>query len=177
MPYYGQARGDYATYGYGRGDPGFLSSLWRGVKKIAAPVIGGLIGGPVGAVVGGLGSGGRTPPIMSPVAPAVPRRSGTIAIGPMRYSSQTNYPPVPRFGGASMPPATAHERMASASAGAGCCPTGYHLAKDGSGRCVRNRRMNVANPKALRRSIRRTEGFVKLAKRALKGTGYAVRRA
>lgn len=59
----------------------------------------------------------------------------------------------------------------------GCCPTGYHLAKDGSGRCVRNRRMNPANPKALRRAMRRTDGFVKLAKRALKGTGYAVRRA
>jgi len=36
------------------------------------------------------------------------------------------------------------------------------------------RRMNVTNDKALRRAIRRTDGFVKLAKRALRGTGYTV---
>lgn len=38
----------------------------------------------------------------------------------------------------------------------------------------RRRRMNVANPKALRRAIRRESGFVKLARRALKGTGYRI---
>jgi len=38
----------------------------------------------------------------------------------------------------------------------------------------KRRRMNVANPKALRRAIRREQGFVKLARRALKGTGYAI---
>ena len=48
----------------------------------------------------------------------------------------------------------------------GCCPSGYHLAKDGSGRCVRNRSMNVANPRALRRSLRRVAGFGKLAQRS-----------
>jgi hypothetical protein len=40
----------------------------------------------------------------------------------------------------------------------------------------RRRRMNVANPKALRRAIRRTDGFVKLAKRTLKGTGLTIKR-
>lgn len=40
----------------------------------------------------------------------------------------------------------------------------------------KRRRMNVTNPKALRRAIRRTDGFVKLARRALKGTGYTVKR-
>jgi len=50
----------------------------------------------------------------------------------------------------------------------GCCPTGFHLAKDGSGRCVRNRSMNVANPRALRRSLRRVAGFGKLAQRSKK---------
>ena len=38
----------------------------------------------------------------------------------------------------------------------------------------RSRRMNIANPKALRRAIRRQAGFVKLAKKALKGSGYTV---
>lgn len=41
---------------------------------------------------------------------------------------------------------------------------------------VRRRRMNVANPKALRRAIRRTDGFVKLARRTLKGTGFTIAR-
>lgn len=42
------------------------------------------------------------------------------------------------------------------------CPAGFHLAKDGSGRCVRNRRMNVGNAKAARRAVRRIKGARKL---------------
>lgn len=38
----------------------------------------------------------------------------------------------------------------------------------------KRKRMNVTNPKALRRAIRRQAGFVKLAQRALKGTGYRI---
>ena len=38
----------------------------------------------------------------------------------------------------------------------------------------KRRRMNVTNDKALRRAVRRTDGFVKLSKRALRGTGYTV---
>lgn len=40
----------------------------------------------------------------------------------------------------------------------------------------KRKRMNVANPKALRRAIRRQEGFIKLARRTLKGTGYVIKR-
>jgi len=40
----------------------------------------------------------------------------------------------------------------------------------------RRKRMNVANPKALRRAIRRTDGFVKLARKTLKGTGFTIAR-
>ena len=39
---------------------------------------------------------------------------------------------------------------------------------------ARRRRINPANPKALRRAIRRQDGFVKLARRALKGSGYTI---
>lgn len=167
MSYYSPPRGDYRTYGYGRGDPGFLSSLWKGVKKIAAPVIGGLIGGPIGAIVaGGLGgSAGQTPPIMAPRAPAQPQYR--TRIGPFQQTQF--YPPVPSMPGGQMlaPPMTGHERMAATSAGAAGCPRGYHLAKDGSGRWVRNRRMNIANPKALRRAMRRVQGFEKMAKRTI----------
>ncbi len=70
--------------------------------------------------------------------------------------------------------------MAQAQAmGGGCCPTGYHFNKQISyGKntfgalpgtfCVKNRSMNVANPRALRRGLRRTAGFGKLAQRAKK---------
>jgi len=44
----------------------------------------------------------------------------------------------------------------------GACPSGWHLAKDGSGRCVRNRRMNFGNARAARRSVRRLKGARKL---------------
>lgn len=40
----------------------------------------------------------------------------------------------------------------------------------------KRRRMNVANPKALKRAIRREQGFIKLARRTLKGTGYSISR-
>lgn len=56
----------------------------------------------------------------------------------------------------------------------GTCPPGYHLNKttymtrqgivpQGT-RCVRNRRMNPTNPRALARAIRRGDAFVRLAK-------------
>lgn len=38
----------------------------------------------------------------------------------------------------------------------------------------RRRRMNYGNAKALRRSIRRQDGFVRLARGALKGTNYKI---
>lgn len=38
----------------------------------------------------------------------------------------------------------------------------------------RRRRMNYANGKALKKAIRRQDGFVKLARKALKGSGYTI---
>ena len=60
-----------------------------------------------------------------------------------------------------------------AMGGASGCPKGYQPAKDPrtglrTGHCVRIRRMNPTNPKALRRALRRAEGFGKLAQRAKK---------
>jgi len=165
MSYYGRPSGDYRTYGYA-GDPGWLSSLWKGIKKVAPAIIGGVIGGPVGAVLGGVGGGGG-------------RMKPTPEFSPMAFGG----PPIPgAIGGAvTFPGGTrvslAGQLPAHAAAIGPHKPAGYHLDKATGSRWVKNRRMNVANPRALRRSLRRTEGFVKLAKRSLKGTGYAVRRA
>jgi len=46
------------------------------------------------------------------------------------------------------------------------CPTGYHPEKSGAPYCVRNRRMNPLNPRALSRATRRVGGFARAVKRA-----------
>jgi len=46
------------------------------------------------------------------------------------------------------------------------CPTGYHPEKSGEPYCVRNRRMNPLNPRALSRATRRVGGFARAVKRA-----------
>jgi len=46
------------------------------------------------------------------------------------------------------------------------CPTGYHPEKAGKPYCVRNRRMNPLNPRALSRATRRVGGFARAVKRA-----------
>jgi len=148
MSYARRPMGDYKSYGYGpyRGDPGFLGSLWKGIKKIAKPLIGVALGLPIGVDVGKsmVPAGAPQPPV------------GTIA-------GAVSFPGGVTVSGAMVPGARG---MVPTAAG-GMVPSGYHFAKDGSGRLVRNRRMNVANPKALRKAMRRVQGFEKLAKRTI----------
>lgn len=167
MSYANRPMGDYKTYGYA-GDPGFLSSLWKGIKKVARPIIGGLIGGPVGAVIGGAIGGGRGAPPPSQF-PMVPRATlpGIPISGAITFPGGTSL-----SGGVMVPgrgplPPFAPGGVGQAGRGGTMMPSGYHFAKDGSGRLVRNRRMNVANPRALRRSMRRVQGFEKLARRTI----------
>ena len=162
MSYYGQPMGDYKTYGYA-GDPGFLSSLWKGVKKVYK-----WASGPSGVIAAAAGTAGMlggkmTPPIMGergqPPAFGYPTSFPGVGIKPYAYGgpwtrSQRD------LGSARMLPGPSTQP-------GGACPTGYHYAKDGSGRLVRNRRMNIANPRALRRAMRRVQGFEKLAKRTI----------
>ena len=167
MSYYQRPMGDYRTYGYA-GDPGFLSSLWKGVKKIAGPVLGGMIGGPLGAVIGGAVGGGAPKPTPQFPVPAGTFGGAVTFPGGVRLS--TAYTPTtmtPAQG--RLPPYTATGAgvLPAGGRGGAMVPSGYHFAKDGSGRLVRNRRMNVANPRALRRSMRRVQGFEKLARRTI----------
>jgi len=170
MSYAQRPMGDYKTYGYA-GDPGWLSSIWKGIKKIAPIVLGGAIGGPAGAVIGGLGGGGG-----APGTPGVPMRiPGTVggAISfPGGTGIQLGYQPGEAYRGGKYGALRGRAPPAIVGPGAmgGQCPTGYHLAKDGSGRMVRNRRMNIANPRALRRAMRRVQGFEKMAKRTIQFT-------
>jgi hypothetical protein len=59
-----------------------------------------------------------------------------------------------------------HARTPGASMmGFGACPKGFHISKSkhskSFGACVRNRRMNVANGRALGRAVRRLHHFAK----------------
>lgn len=168
MSYARRPMGDYKTYGYA-GDPGWLSSIWKGIKKIAPTIVGGLIGGPVGAVIGAAGGGSKPTP---QVPMTVPGTVGGAISFPGGTSIGMGYQPtVGGAGGRRLPPYTASGPGVLPYGGTGVppgmMPSGYHYAKDGSGRIVRNRRMNVANPRALRRAMRRAQGFEKLAKRAI----------
>jgi len=170
MTYARRPMGDYKTYGYA-GDPGFLSSLWKGIKGIALPIVGGMLGGPVGAAIGTAAAGSGQKP-MAPMLPRLPGTVGGAITFPGGTTISTAYhggqivPGIKGGGTGGGPPG----RMAASLGPMGVVPSGYHYAKDGSGRIVRNRRMNVANPRALRRSMRRVQGFEKLAKRTIQFT-------
>lgn len=151
MSYAQRPMGDYKTYGYA-GDPGWLSSAFKFIKKKIIPYVGKLIGGPVGGVIVGAGAvaGTRKPAGV----PALPPPPGSI-------------------GGAITFPGGTTVSVAGVVPHAGIgehAPSGYHLDKATGSRWVRNRRMNVANPRALRKAMRRVQGFEKLAKRTISFT-------
>jgi len=142
MGYY---MGDY--YAGARGDPGIGSFLGGLVKKAAsflvpAPVRGlaGLLA-PVKMSAGGAATAGRS--IVKAVGGAVTRHPVLSAAGAAGI--------IGLAGGA------VAEKMVGG--GRKC----RHILP--SGKC--RRRMNVCNPRALRRSIRRTHGFAKLAMRTI----------
>jgi len=141
---------------YPQGDPGllgFIKGIIKPVWKAAKPIVGAVIGGALGATVGipapGVAAPGKS---LVPTAPPIGvMPGGALSILP----------------GASI---SIGARAPGSAAMGGLCPSGYHPAKDGSGRCVRNRRMNIANPRALRRSMRRVQGFEKLARKTISFT-------
>lgn len=53
----------------------------------------------------------------------------------------------------------------------GCCPKGCHPDKKWGMKCVRNRRMNALNPRALRRALRRVDQFESFVNKTAKLTG------
>lgn len=147
MSYY---MGDYYAGDYrgGRGDPGF----WSILKKVGGAAVGMIPGlGPASKVVGTVGGaitklpgGARAIEVLSRAKSGIlkhPVLSGAAAAGAI----------------GAMGAARGRGRPAALPGGAG-------------GGFGRRRRMNVCNPRALRRAIRRAAGFSKLAKRVLRFT-------
>jgi len=151
VSYYRRPMGDYKTYGYA-GDPGWLSKIWKVGKAVLKSFIG-VPPKPI-AVLPTIGAGAAAGMALAPYVgtqPATPFPSGYGATGPVGMGPQAQY--------------STTRGMVD-----GQLAVGYHWAKDGSGRPVRNRRMNVANPRALRKAMRRVQGFEKLAKRTISFT-------
>lgn len=168
MGYY--MAGDYYMRA-GRGDLlGTLKSIGKGIIG----GVGGLITGGVGGAISGIIQSQR------------PTSSAPIQIAPTN-----NYPQLPAgltskkdSLGVSFPGGgisrvsttltTAPTSYSSPSQQGG--PRGFHLDKKTQSKWVKNRSMNPANPRALRRAVRREQSFVHLAKRVLRGTGITVGR-
>jgi len=133
------------------GDPGFFGTLGGIFKRTARVALGfatGGVGGAAQAVLRGRTRSGF----------GLPQRAGTI------FSAQPVFRPPVRgitAGG---------ERVPKIPVGTG---TVLIDAETGEMRPKR-RRMNVGNAKALRRAIRRTDGFVRLSRSALKNTGFKI---
>ncbi len=141
----------YYTGDYYRGDPGFFGFARSLLAKAAGgiPIVGGvaekLIGRSPSAAGAGMSiiksTGGR---ILS-VAKAHPiiTAAGAAGLGGIGLGALGG-----RMGAAGLP------------------MKGFHISKK-TGKVVKNRRMRVTNPRALRRAIRRATGFAHLARRVL----------
>jgi hypothetical protein len=148
MGYY---MGDY--YAGSRGDPG-IGSFFKGVLGMGASLIPG-VGGVAGRVLGKIGGAATAGRIIKGAGGAIMRHPVLSAAGGAAIIG---------LGGA----AVEHAAMGSGGAQG---PKGYHMCKSKHG-CkrgmwVKNRHMNVCNPRALRRSLRRAHGFAKFAMKAI----------
>jgi hypothetical protein len=160
VSYYG-AKGDFYTgrTGYYRGDPGFFSSLGGLVKGIA----GGVLKSYTGIDITGGGSPSPQPSISAAGS------AGLGIMGPAATVAGRSTRSRGRLSAAAaqLPGMIGKLRGAMASRpGMGMTPHPATYARSLGGR--RRHRMNVCNPRALRRAIRRAKGFEKLALRSIR---------
>lgn len=144
MSYY---MGDF----YPRGDPG-IGSFLGGLVKTAVGFVPGV--GPIASKVLT-----RLTEHAKPAAGAITAAAGTVK------GAIVKHPVLSAAAGAGavgMTMGAVAERMMGPG---GACPRGHHISKSKHakhfGQCVRNRRMNAANPRALRRAVRRLHSFAR----------------
>jgi hypothetical protein len=168
MSYY---RGDYYRGDYYKGDP-YLGFILKGAARLGAGLVRtvakrsvqagrALIGSSAGRTAVGTAVGGGVIVAGEEIARQAGRRVFEETAG-----ASPNYPEGTagaRPGGPVMVPMGAK----------GMCPPGFHPNKADGPKgakgtyCVRNRRMNPLNPRALRRALRRSEDFEQIAKRTV----------
>jgi hypothetical protein len=153
--YIGMRRGDYYM-----GDPGFWSTLGGIAKGIVGAIPG--VGPIASSVIGGIQSAVR-PAVKALPASSAGAGMASNVVGSLKSAAGQAgaivkaHPVLTAAGGAG---------ILGAAAGA----VGGRLSKRGTPMPVgarRRRRMRVTNPKALRRAIRRTHGFAKLAMKTI----------
>lgn len=145
----------------GFGGLGSLSSILPIVSGFLPPGVGGAVNALTGLISGAGGGKGKG---SSPQAGGLPAIIGPI-ISRVLPSTVPSLPRIvgPTAGGV-VGGLVGNLLGGGGGAVTGACPSGYHLAKDGSGRCVRNRRMNSLNPRAFRRAVRRLKGARRFAR-------------
>lgn len=162
MPYYS---GDFYTGDYYQGDPGFWGWAGRAARAIG--------GGPVGwAGAAARALGRKTEAIIrgTPAAAGIASRGGAMArAGMRRVGGAIAKHPVLTAAGAAGTIGVVGGRVTAPGPAVGMAQRGFHISKY-TGQVVRNKRMRVTNPRALRRAIRRAMGFARLAKRVLRFT-------
>ena len=153
--YYGNS---YRYLGPGRGDPG-IGSFLGGLARKAISFIPGV--GPAASTAIEAISSSKAASKAASVAKAA---SGMVIKHPVISAAGA-------AGVVGIAGGLAAEKAITVMGGGGACPRGHHISKSKHakhfGQCVKNRRMNVCNSRALRRAIRRTHGFAKLAMKTI----------
>lgn len=179
MAYY---QGDYYQGDYYQGDPFLGSLLGKGIGWLAKRIFKRKLS-PAAMTV----AGARTTSAITRTAGTGLAVAGAASIAPS-FPLPLGFQMNP---GAIFPGGKPFITRGKPAAGMGqqiCCPPGFHPNKQTSMAratmgaeagtiCVRNRSMNVANPRALRRGLRRVAGFGKLAlrsKKTIKATARAM---
>ncbi len=127
---------------------GIVAPDWRELTRIV-----------IDRIMGGFGGGTSPAPLQGPVI--LGPETGTPGLWP----SGGPQGPVGGIGGC-VPCRKPKVGFITMPNGLPGCPTGYHPEKSGKPYCVRNRRMNSLNPRALSRATRRVGGFARAVKRA-----------
>lgn len=163
MGYY---QGDYYRGDYYQGSPlALIGGALKLGSKLVKPAV--KIGSKVVKAVGKVLAPGTSKTVQREVGTAVTVGTG-VGIGTSIAKKV--------LGGGTPTPMVTHEEAKNGGGGfvsSGACGRGPRLDRDGvpcakkyGGRGC-SHRMNVANPRALRRSIRRARGFAKLARKVL----------
>lgn len=166
MPYYrgdcNYAAGDYYQGDYYQGDVLGIGKFLKGAVKTVARVAGAVIPGPVGMIGRAIAGEPRVsffPPEPSMANPLRMGGGGEMQ-GPVGTMLRNEFIPGCQLKGTRPNKSGYYKQVVKGN------PSQVVYIPPKSV-CVKTRRLNVANPRALRRAIRRAQGFSKLARRVM----------
>lgn len=171
---YGQgnyAAGDYAYRGGNYQAGGIIGSIGKALLGVVKKTPVGLAVTAVSSIVGALRAGGGAP--MIPMLANPNQTAYPVANVPTTYPGQTALLRMPGYerpdvSGGCMVKGRRLNKSTYVTRGGGTSPWPQQIIIHPAGtECVKSRRMNVTNVRALRRSIRRASGFAKLARKVM----------